>query len=55
MQQITVDMVSFEVRIAPLSYCLSFVITMVLALLVNLLLVRKIDRIHMAESLKSVE
>lgn len=55
MKQITIDMVSFEVRITPLSYFLSFLITMVLALLVNLLLMRKIDRIHMAESLKSVE
>ena len=55
MQQIAIDMVSFEVRIAPLSYGLSFGITIVLALLVNLLLVRKLDRIDMAESLKSVE
>ena len=55
MQQIAIDMVSFDVRIAPLSYALSFVITIVLALLVNLLLMRKLDRIDMAESLKSVE
>ena len=55
MQQIAIDMVSFEVRIAPLSYGLSFGITIVLALLVNLLLLRKLDRIDMAESLKSVE
>ena len=55
MQQISVEMVSFEVRIAPLSYALSFAITLVLALLVNLLLLRKLDRIDMADSLKSVE
>ena len=55
MEQIAIDMVSFEVRIAPLSYGLSFGITILLALLVNLLLVRKLDRIDMAESLKSVE
>ena len=55
MQQISVEMVSFEVRIAALSYGLSFVITIVLALLVNLLLMRKLDRIDMADSLKSVE
>ncbi|MDD6644407.1 MAG: FtsX-like permease family protein [Firmicutes bacterium] len=55
MEQIAVDMVSFEVRIAPLSYGLAFGITIVLALLVNLLLLRKLDRIDMAESLKSVE
>lgn len=55
MEQIAIDMVSFEVRIAPLSYGLAFGITIVLALLVNLLLLRKLERIDMAESLKSVE
>lgn len=55
MSQIRVDMVSFLVRVAPLSYCLSFVITMLLSVLVCALLGRKIDRIQMAESLKSVE
>lgn len=55
MRQIAIDMVSFEVRIAPLSYGLSFGITIVLAFLVNLLLMRKLERIDMAESLKSVE
>lgn len=55
MAQIKIDMVSFEVRVAPLSYGLSFAITIALALLVNLFLLKKLDRIHMAESLKSVE
>ena len=55
MSQIRVDMVSFLVRVTPLSYCLSFVITMLLSILVCALLGRKIDRIQMAESLKSVE
>ena len=55
MQQIRIDMVSFTVRVAPLSYCLSFLITMLLSVVVCLLLCRKIDRVHMAESLKSVE
>ena len=55
MQQIRIDMVSFNVRVAPLSYGLSFAITMLLSVLVCLLLCRKIDRVHMAESLKSVE
>lgn len=55
MAQIRIDMVSFDVRITALSYVLSFAVTFVLALLVNLLLMRKIDRIDMAESLKSVE
>ena len=55
MSQIRVDMVSFLVRVTPLSYCLSFIITMLLSVLVCALLGRKIDRIQMAESLKSVE
>lgn len=55
MQQIRIDMVSFNVRVAPLSYILSFLITMLLGGLVCVLLTRKIDRVHMAESLKSVE
>ena len=55
MQQIRIDMVSFNVRVAPLSYGLSFAITMLLSVIVCLLLCRKIDRVHMAESLKSVE
>ena len=55
MQKIRIDMVSFNVRVAPLSYCLSFLITMLLSVVMCLLLCRKIDRVHMAESLKSVE
>lgn len=55
MTQISIEMVAFKVRIAPLSYVFSFVITVALALLVDLLLKKKIDRINMAESLKSVE
>ncbi len=55
MEQIRIDMVSFNVRVAPLSYFLSFLITMLLGALVCVLLRRKIDRVPMAESLKSVE
>ena len=55
MQQIRIDMVSFRVHVTPLSYGLSFLITMLLGVLVCLLLARKIDRVPMAESLKSVE
>ncbi len=55
MAQIRIEMVAFDVRIAPLSYLCAFAITVVLALLVDLLLMHKIDRIDMAQSLKSVE
>ena len=55
MQQIRLDMVSFQSQVTPLSYGLSFLITMLLGSVVCVLLARKIDRIDMAESLKSVE
>lgn len=55
MDQIKIDMVSFKVNIEPISFILAVATTFVFAVLVNLLLRRKLDRIHMAESLKSVE
>ena len=55
MDRIQVDMVSFRVRIDPWSYVLALALTLVITLVTDALLVRKIDRIHMAESLKSVE
>jgi len=53
--QVQVDMVSFHIRIFPFSYVLAVVITFVTIILVEMLLRGKINRIHMAESLKSVE
>lgn len=55
MDQIKIEAVSFNVQILPVSYLYALVVTMGLTLFVNLILVRKIDRINMAESLKSVE
>ncbi len=55
MAQIRVDMVIFDVRVTPLSYAISFGLTLGFALLVNLVMLRKIDRINMAESLKTIE
>ena len=55
MAQIKVDMVVFDVRVTPLSYVLSVVMTLLFAWLVNLFMLRKIDRINMAESLKTIE
>ncbi len=55
MDRIQVDMVSFRVRIDPWSFVLALALTLVITLVTDALLVRKIDRIHMAESLKSVE
>ncbi len=53
--QVQVDMVSFRERISGLSFVLAVVITFAIIGVVNLMLRGKIDRIHMAESLKSVE
>lgn len=55
MECIRIDIVSFHVHVTPLSYLLSFGITVLLGVLVCILLRHKIERVHMAESLKSVE
>ena len=55
MSQITVDMVAFDVRIEPLSYLYSVILTLVFAALVHRLMKKKIDCISMTESLKSVD
>ena len=55
MSQISVDMVYFNKQILPISFLFSFVLTIVFTILVNLFMRRKLERINMAESLKSVE
>ncbi len=55
MSNIVVDMVFFRVYIAPVSFGLSIVMTLVFNWFVNLVMKRKIYVINMAESLKSVE
>ncbi len=55
MREINVDMVSFDVRILPVSYLYSVLLTFVFALGVNLLMNRKLENINMTESLKSVD
>lgn len=55
MAQIKVDMLSFDVRITALSYVLAVILTFVFAVIVNLAMYRKLDRISMTESLKSIE
>lgn len=55
MSRIDVDMICFKVQVTPLSYLLAFVMTMLFAVIVNLAIYRSIDKINMAESLKSVE
>lgn len=55
MAQIVVDMVSFKVRILPLSFVYSVVLTFLFNIAVNLVMESKLEKINMAESLKSVE
>ena len=55
MSQIRIDLMCFDVRVAPGSYLLSAALTLVFGLLVNLALRRKIRAIDMAQALKSIE
>ena len=55
MSQIRVDMVSFDVRVLPASFCKSIVLTFVFMAVVDVFMYLKLERIDMAESLKSIE
>ena len=55
MSQIRVDLVTFKARILPMSYVYSILLTFVFNFIVNIFMEVKLDRINMAESLKSVD
>ncbi len=55
MSQIKIDMVSFEVQIKPLSYIYSLLFTFLFAMIINSVMSVKLEKINMAESLKSVD
>ena len=55
MYNINIDMVSFRTFVKPVSYLISLLFTFGFAMLVNLLMQHKLDKINMAESLKSIE
>ena len=55
MAQIVVDGLTFDAYVSPQNYVIAFVLTMVFAYITQLIMRRKISKIHMAESLKSVE
>lgn len=55
MEQVKIDMLSFKTMITPSSYLWSLLLTFVFALLVNGLMYFKLENIHMAEALKSIE
>lgn len=55
MLQVQVDQVYFDIRILPLSYFFSMILTFGFAVIVNAFMSRKLERISMTESLKSVD
>lgn len=55
MEQINVDMVSFNETINPVSYIYAVVIVLCFTFIVDRLMRRKLKRINMAEALKSIE
>ncbi|SNU06732.1 putative ABC transport system permease protein [Lachnospiraceae bacterium] len=55
MSQLIVDMVAFKTRILPATYIISTVLTFVFTIIVNAVMELKLEKINMAESLKSVE
>ena len=55
MSQIKIDFCWFQARVMPMSYLFAIVLTMLSALVVDVIFRFKLDRINMAEALKSVE
>lgn len=55
MSQIKLDMISFDIRIAPVSFVYAALLTVVFNLLVSMILRIKLRRIDMAQALKSIE
>ena len=55
MAQINIDMISFDVRVTGISYIYSILLTFVFSWVVNRLMSGKLNKINMAESLKSVD
>lgn len=55
MQCLKVDLVTFDVRIEPISYLYSVMLTFLFALCVNAMMTGKLEKISMTESLKSVD
>ena len=55
MAQIAMDMVTYQVHIEPVSYVYSLAFVLAFSTVVNLIMRAKIEKIDMAESLKSAE
>jgi len=55
MTQIKIDMVWFKAMVMPASYVWAIVLTLLSAVVVDLIFYFKLQKINMAEALKSVE
>jgi len=55
MSQIKIDMVWFKTMVMPLSYVYAIVLTILAAVVVDFIFYFKLQKINMAEALKSVE
>lgn len=55
MYRVDIDMITFDVRILPWSYAKSVLLTFVFMVIVDIAMYVKLERINMAESLKSIE
>ncbi len=55
MSEIVVDLITFDVRINPISFGGAFVLTVVFTFIINMLMGKKLEEISMTESLKAVE
>ena len=55
MHEVNLDMISFDVHVKTVSYLLSILLTFAFTWVVNRIMAGKLDRINMAESLKSVD
>jgi len=55
MRALDVDGFCFQVKVTSLSYLLAVLLTFVFAMIVNAFMYMKLQKIDMAESLKSIE
>lgn len=55
MNQVRIDMVSFDIHVRPVSYLYSVLLTFAFAWMVNQFMRGKLERVSMTESLKSVD
>lgn len=55
MYHVNIDLLSFKTLIRPVSYLWSLLLTFCFAVFVDVVMYRKLDKINMAESLKSIE